>query len=132
MAVHTGSEGLVHIGTDLLGELKSWSVTENATMIDTTVMSDTAQTFSAGSTSWSGSCEAFLDETDTAQTALTSGASVTLKFYFEGTSTVNPADQYYTGTALVESIDRSGATDDILNVSFSFRGTGALTLATVS
>ena len=129
MAVHTGSEGLVHIGTDLLGELKSWSVTENANMIDTTVLSDTAQTFTAGSTSWSGSCEAFLDETDTAQTALTSGASVTLKFYFEGTAST---DKYYTGTALVESIDRSGATDDILNVSFSFRGTGALTLATVS
>ena len=105
MAVHTGSEGLVHIGTDLLGELKSWSVTENATMIDTTVMSDTAQT------------------------ALTSGASVTLKFYFEGTAST---DKYYTGTALVESIDRSGAADDIVNVSFSFRGTGALTLATVA
>ena len=129
MATHNGSEGLVHIGTDAVGELKSWSVTENATMIDTTVLSDTAQTFSAGSTSWSGSCEAFLDETDTAQTALTSGASVTLKFYFEGTAST---DKYYTGTALVESIDRSGATDDIVNVSFSFRGTGALTLATVS
>ena len=129
MATHNGSEGLVHIGTDAVGELKSWSVTENATMIDTTVLSDTAQTFSAGSTSWSGSCEAFLDETDTAQTALTSGASVTLKFYFEG---VASTDKYYTGTALVESIDRSGATDDIVNVSFSFRGTGALTLATVS
>jgi len=129
MATHNGSEGLVHIGTDAVGELKSWSVTENATMIDTTVLSDTAQTFSAGSTSWSGSCEAFLDETDTAQTALTSGASVTLKFYFEGTAST---DKYYTGTALVESIDRSGATDDIVNVSFSFRGTGALTLATVA
>jgi hypothetical protein len=129
MATHNGSEGLVHIGTDAVGELKSWSVTENATMIDTTVLSDTAQTFSTGSTSWSGSCEAFLDEADTAQTALTSGASVTLKFYFEGATS---SDKYYTGTALVESIDRSGATDDIVNVSFSFRGTGALTLATVS
>ena len=128
MATHNGSEGVVHIGTDAVGELKSWSVTENSTMIDTTVLSDTAQTFSAGSTSWSGSCEAFLDETDTAQTALTSGASVTLKFYFEGTTS---ADKYYTGTALVESIDRSGATDDIVGVAFSFRGTGALTLATV-
>jgi len=128
MAVHSGSEGLVHIGTDLLAELKSWSITENSSMIDTTVLSDTAQTFVAGSTSWSGSCEAFLDETDTAQTALTSGASVTIKFYFEGAAS---SDKYYTGTALVESIDRSGATDDIVGVAFSFRGTGALTLATV-
>ena len=128
MATHNGSEGLVHIGTDLVGELKGWSFTENASMIDTTVLSDTAQTFSVGSTSWSGSAECFLDEADTAQIALTIGASVTLKFYFEGATS---GDKYYNGTALVESVDRSGATDDIVNISFSFRGTGALSLATV-
>tara|TARA_R110002012_G_scaffold98074_3_gene235276 strand:+ start:874 stop:1260 length:387 start_codon:yes stop_codon:yes gene_type:complete len=128
MATHNGSEGLVHVGTDAVGELKSWSFTENATMIDTTVLSDTAQTFSAGSTSWNGSAECFLDETDTAQTALTVGASATLKFYFEGATS---GDKYYTGTGLVESVDRSAAQDDIVNISFTFRGTGALTLATV-
>ena len=128
MATHNGSEGLIHIGTDVVGELKGWSFTENASMIDTTVLSDTAQTFSAGSTSWSGSAECFLDETDTAQIALTVGASVTLKFYWEGTTS---GDKYHSGTALVESVDRSGATDDIVNVSFSFRGTGVLALATV-
>ena len=128
MATHNGSEGLVHVGTDAVGELRSWQFTENANMIDTTVLSDTAQTFSAGSTSWSGSAECFLDETDTAQTALTIGASATLKFYFEGNTT---GDKYYTGTGLVESVDRSAAQDDIVSVSFSFRGTGALTLATV-
>jgi len=128
MATHNGSEGLVHVGTDAVGELRSWQFTENANMIDTTVLSDTAQTFSAGSTSWSGSAECFLDETDTAQTALTIGASATLKFYFEGATS---GDKYYTGTGLVESVDRSAAQDDIVSVSFSFRGTGALTLATV-
>ena len=128
MATHNGSEGLVHVGTDAVGELRSWQFTENANMIETTVLSDTAQTFSAGTTNWSGSAECFLDETDTAQTALTIGASATLKFYFEGNSS---GDKYYTGTGLVESVDRSAATDDIVSVSFSFRGTGALTLATV-
>jgi hypothetical protein len=128
MATHTGSEGLVHIGTDLVGELKSWSVSESAGTIDTTKLSDSAKTFKVGTTEWSGSCEVFLDELDTAQTALTSGASVTVKFYFEGATT---GDKYYTGTALVDSIDRNGAIDDIVNASFNFKGTGALTLATV-
>ena len=128
MATHNGSEGLVHIGTALLGELKSWSITENATMIDTTVLSSATQTFSTGTTSWSGSAECFLDETDGAQTALTVGSSVTVKFYFEGSAS---GDSFYSGTCLVESIDRSAAMDDIVGVSFSFRGTGALSLATV-
>ena len=129
MATHNGSEGLVHIGTALLGNLKSWSITENATMIDTTVLSSAAQTFSTGTTSFSGSAECFLDETDGAQTALTVGASVTVKFYFEGAAS---GDSFYSGTCLVESIDRSAAMDDIVGVSFSFRGTGALALGTVS
>ena len=128
MATHNGSEGLVHVGTDAVGELKSWQITENATMIDTTVLSDSAQTFSAGTTSFSGSAECFLDETDTAQNALTIGASAVLKVYFEGSSS---GDKFYTGTGLVESVDRSAAMDDIVSVSFTFRGTGALTLATV-
>ena len=132
MATHNGSEGLVHIGTALLGELKSWSITENATMIDTTVLSSATQTFSTGTTSWSGSAECFLDENDSAQGALTVGASVTTKFYFEGDASASPADKYYYGVALVESIDRSAAMDDIVGVSFSFRGTGALALGTVS
>jgi len=128
MAVHTGSEGILHIGTDLVGELKSYSFSESATMIDTTKLADTAQTFVAGTTSWNGSAECHLDETDVAQNALSVGATAVLKFYFEGAST---GDKYYTGSAIVESVDRSGAMDDIVSVSFSFRGTGALTLSTV-
>ena len=128
MATHNGSEGLVHIGTANVGELKSWSFTENATMIDTTVLASAAQTFSTGTTSFSGSAECFLDENDSAQTALTVGAAVTVKFYFEGAAS---GDKFYSGTCLVESIDRSAAMDDIVGVSFSFRGTGALSLATV-
>ncbi len=33
---HNGSEGLVHVGTDAVGELRSWQFTENANMIETT------------------------------------------------------------------------------------------------
>ena len=57
------------------------------------------------------------------------GSSVTVKFYFEGSAS---GDSFYSGTCLVESIDRSAAMDDIVGVSFSFRGTGALALGTVS
>ena len=127
MATHTGSEGLIHIGSDLMGELKSWSLSESAGTIETTKLSDSAKTFATGTTEWSGSCDCFLDEGDTAQTALTAGASVTIKFYFEGNTT---GDKFYTGTCLVESIERNGAIDDMVNASFNFKGTGALSLAT--
>lgn len=127
MAVHTGSEGLIKIGSDTLGELKSWSLSESVEMIDTTTLGDSAKTFSTGTTEWSGSCDAFWDEADTAQSALTVGAEVTLSMYPEGATA---GDKYYTGTVKVESIERDSSIDDTVNVSFTFKGTGALSFST--
>ena len=128
MANHKGSEGTVHIGTDAIAEIKSYSVNESMNVIDDSNIGDTAKTFQSGSTEWDGSCDVFWDETDTAQTALTNGASVTVKFYPEGATT---GDKYYTGTALVTGISRSASVDGMVDASYSLKGTGALTLATV-
>ena len=129
MATHTGSEGTVHIGTNAIGELKSWSYTEGVTTIPTTTLNDAAETHKTGTTNWSGSSEAFWDIDDTAQAALTIGASVTLKFYPEGNST---GDKGKTGTATVETITVNAATNDSQGISFGFKGNGALADLTVS
>lgn len=130
MATHKGSEGTVKVGANAIAELLSWSVEETAETIEDTSLGDTAKTFMAGTTSWSGSAECMWDETDTnGQGALTIGASVTLNLYPEGDTT---GDTYYTGTALVTSISRSvGGNDETIKASFSFQGTGALTESTV-
>ena len=127
MANHKGSEGTVHIGTDAIAEIKSYSVNETMNVIEDTNIGDTAKTFQSGSTEWDGSVDVFWDELDTAQIALTSGASVTVKFYPEGTTA---GDKYYTGTALVTGISRSASVDGMVDTSFSFKGTGDLNLAT--
>ena len=127
MANHKGSEGTVHIGTDAIAEIKSYSVNETMNVIEDTNIGDTAKTFQSGSTEWDGSVDVFWDELDTAQIALTSGASVTVKFYPEGATT---GDRYYTGTALVTGISRSASVDGMVDTSFSFKGTGDLNLAT--
>ena len=129
MANHKGSEGTVHIGTDAIAEIKSYSVNESMNVIDDSNIGDDAKTYISGSTEWDGSCDVFFDETDTAQIALTSGASVTLKVYPEGTASTA---KYWTGTALVTGISRSASIDGMVDASFSFKGTGALILATVS
>lgn len=128
MANHKGSEGTVHIGTDAVAEIKSYSVNESMNTIEDTTISDSSKTFQSGTTEWDGSVDVYWDETDTAQIALTSGASIVLKFYPEGATT---GDTYYSGTALVTGISRSAATDGMVEASYSFKGTGALTSATV-
>lgn len=129
MANHKGSEGAVYVGAVAIGELKSWSLSVSANTIDDSVLTDTWATKQPGQNSWSGSAEAFWDETDTTgQGALTIGAAVTLNFDPEGNTS---GDTIYTGAAIVTSIERSSSIDEMVNVSFSFEGNGVLTTSTV-
>ena len=127
MANHKGSEGTVYIGADAIAEIKSYNVNESMNVIEDTNIGDSAKTFQGGSTEWDGSVDVFWDELDTAQVAMTSGASVTIKFYPEGATT---GEQYYTGTAWVTGLSRSASIDGMVDASYSLKGTGALTLAT--
>lgn len=127
MANHTGSEGHLAIGANTIAELKSWSLSVSASTIDDTELSDSWMTKKAGLNSWSGGCEAYWDETDTnGQEALTIGTSVTGNFHPEGAT-----GTLYSGTMLVTSIERSASVDGMVEVAFSFEGTGTLTQSTV-
>ena len=127
MGIHKGSEGTVHVGTDAVAEIRSYSVEETADTLETTSMGDAARTHLASLTSFSGSLDVYWDEVDTAQIALTVGTSVTIKFYPEGTAS---SAKYYSGTAIVTGVSRSASFDGLVEASISVQGTGALTLAT--
>lgn len=127
MAIHKGSEGTVHVGTDAVAEIRSYSVEETADTLETTSMGDAARTHLASLTSFSGSLDVYWDEVDTAQIALTVGTSVTIKFYPEGTAS---SAKYYSGTAIVTGVTRSASFDGLVEASISVQGTGVLTLAT--
>ena len=129
MANHKGSEGVVHVGTAAVAELRSWEITENNTLIDDTTLNDTWETKQAGNSNWSGSASTFWDETDTnGQEVLDIGSSVTLKCYLEGTGT---GATYKIGTAIVTGVTGSGAINGMCERNFSFTGNGALNQTTV-
>lgn len=129
MAVHKGSEGIVKIGANTIAEVKSYSVEENADTIETTSMGDSARTYVPSLTSFSGTIECHWDETDTTgQGAMTIGAEVALNLYPEGDASGNT---YYSGTAIITNVSRQAAMDDIVGATYTFQGTGALTLTTV-
>tara|TARA_B110000902_G_scaffold169395_1_gene192991 strand:- start:65 stop:451 length:387 start_codon:yes stop_codon:yes gene_type:complete len=128
MATNTSSQGLIKIGSDTLGELKSFSFSETAGTIETSNLSSTAKTFAVGQTSFSGSAEAFWDNADNAQNALSNGAIVTIHFYPQGEAT---SDKYRSGTVIVSEISTSLSVEGMVEASFSFTGSGALAEATV-
>jgi predicted secreted protein len=129
MATHTGSEGLIKVGTDTVGELRSFSLETTSDTIETSNMGTTARTYKAGLTAWSGSASLFWDELDTGQLALVLGTEITIKVYPEGATT---GDKYYTGSAIVTAKSVSASFDGLVESSISFQGTGALSFSTAT
>jgi predicted secreted protein len=127
--VHTGSEGTIKVGTDTVGELRSYSLETTGATIESTNMGTIARTYKAGLTGWSGTASLYWDELDAGQTALVIGTEITIKVYPEGAST---GDKYFSGNAIVTAKSVSASFDGLVESSISFTGTGALTLATAS
>ena len=130
MATHAGSEGTVKVGANAIAEIRSYTVTETADTIEDTSMGDSSRTYLPSLKTFSGSIECFWDETDTnGQVALAVGSSVTLNFYPEGSST---GDKYYSGAAIVTGLTVTASFDGMVEASFTFQGTGALSLSTAA
>jgi len=129
MATHTGSEGLIKVGTDTVGELRSFSLETTADTIESSNMGTTARTYKAGLTAWSGTASLFWDETDAGQTALALGTEIVIKVYPEGATA---GDKYYTGSAIVTAKSVSASFDGLVESSISFQGTGTLSFSTAT
>jgi predicted secreted protein len=129
MATHTGSEGLIKVGTDTVGELRSFSLETTADTIESSNMGTTARTYKAGLTAWSGTASLFWDELDTGQLALVLGTEIVIKVYPEGATA---GDKYYTGSAIVTAKSVSASFDGLVESSISFQGTGALSFSTAT
>lgn len=125
--VHTGSEGLIKVGSDTVGELRSFSLETTGDTIESTNMGTTARTYKAGLTSWSGTATLFWDEVDAGQLALVLGTEIVIKVYPEGATA---GDKYYTGSAIVTAKSVSASFDGLVESSISFTGTGALSFST--
>ncbi len=129
MANHKGSEGVIKIGGNLMAEVTSWTLTQTSSTIENTELSDTTRSYLSGLSDYTGSVDAWWDETDTnGQVACTIGASVALYFYPEGATS---GDTFFSGTALVTGITRSASVDGLVEISLTYQGTGALAISTV-
>lgn len=131
MANHTGSEGIVKVGSTTIGEIRSYSISETADTIEDTTMGDTARTYKSSLKSFSGSMDVYWDEADTGQNTLAVGDQVTINIYPEG-ATAGQAEKYYTGTVIVTGRTVNASFDGMVEASITFQGTGALSLSTLA
>jgi|TARA_R100000479_G_scaffold113520_2_gene57423 hypothetical protein len=128
MATFKGKDGVVKVGSNAIGEIRNFSVDESADTIEDTSMGDTARTYVDSLTQFTASIDALFDDGDTAQTALTIGSTATFSFLPEGDSS---GKYSLSGSGIVTGITRSQSFDNMVEISFSLQGSGALTIGTV-
>ena len=129
MATHTGSAGVVKVASNTVAEVRNWSIDQSLDTAETTKLGDTVKTYKTTLSESNGTIDCFWDETDsTGQGAMTIGATVTLNLYPEG---ADSGDTYYTGSAIINSIGVAQAHDGLVERSFGFQITGALSITTV-
>ena len=128
MAVFTGKAGVVQTGSNALAEVRSYSITQTGDTTESTSMGDSAKTFEATLTEFSGSVDVFFDDTDSSgQVSLTIGSSFTLNLAPEGTGS---GAYKLSGSAIVTDITRTASHDGLVEMSIAFQGTGALSIGT--
>ena len=127
MATHTGSEGVIKIGSTVLGELRSYTLEQTSDTIEDTSLGDSSRTFKTGLKGFSGSASLFFDEADAGQLLVTAGSAITINLSPEGTSA---GDKFFSGDAIVTAYNVSASFDGLVEAELTFTGTGALTLST--
>ena len=129
MATHTGSAGIVKVGSNAVAEVRSFSLDTSAEILEDTTLTDTSRTYAVGKKGATVSVECWWDETDTnGQIAIAEGNSVVLNLYPEG---ADSGDYYFSGTYFITGQSVSTPTDGIIESTFSATMTGALTRGTV-
>ena len=129
MANHTGTSGLVKVGTNTIAEVRSFTINTTSELLEDTTLTDSAKTYQVGKKGGTVSVECFWDETDTnGQIAIAEGSQVALNLYPEG---ADSGDYYFSGTWLISGNSISTPTDGIIEATFDATLTGALTRGTV-
>ena len=128
MATHHGKEGVVTAGGTGVGELTSFTLETTGDVVEDTALTDSTKSFVAGRTSFSGTLEMHFDETDSPQTTLVAGASISFVLLPEGNAS---GDRSFTGTGIVTGMSVNNSMDSIISRTVTFQGTGALTIGTV-
>ena len=127
MATHTGSEGVIKIGSTVLGELRSYTLEQTSDTIEDTSLGDSTRTYKAGLKGFSGSASLFFDEADAGQLLVTAGSAITINLSPEGTSA---GDKFFSGDAIVTAYNVSASFDGMVEAEMTFTGTGAVTVGT--
>ena len=124
MACYTGKDGALSLGGTNIAQLSSWTVTENVDTIECTHMGQSWKSYKTGIAEWEGSFEAVYDGNQQGLSAeLATGTQYALVAYPESGDT----DHNLSGNVILTSLEWTAELDDVIRLSATFTGTGAMT-----
>ena len=126
---HHGKEGVLKAGSTVIGGVTGFTIDTTADVVEDTSLGNSAKTYMAGRTAFSGSIDMHYDEGDTAQETLDVGATIAFTLLPEGNTS---GDQSFAGSGIITSMSVGVTLDGVSTRSVAFQGTGALTIGTVS
>jgi predicted secreted protein len=132
MAIFTGNDGKVRVGTTDLAAVRSFSIEQTRDTIETSAMGTDVRTYVNGLSTWSGSADIYFDDAELGtltalQVASTgnvvggAGSAVKLVLRDEQTN-----DKWFSGDAIITGLTVNSSFDGMVEASISFQGTGAI------
>jgi|TARA_R100001480_G_scaffold85132_1_gene93145 hypothetical protein len=128
MAVVHGKEGVVKAGGTAIGDLTGFTLETTGDVVESTALSDSDKSFTAGRTSFSGSLDMNFNRANAQQASLLAGSSIAFIVYPEG---ADSGDRTYSGSGIVTGMSTSNSMDGMVTRSVTFQGNGTLTVSTV-
>ncbi len=128
MATLVGKDGVVKIGSNTIGEIRTYSLEQTMDVIEDSSIGDADRTYTSGLKTFSGSMDVYFDDTDTGQLDVQVGDTGTISVQVEGDTT---GDHQLSGSVIVTGRTITASFDGMVEASVSFQGTGALTEGTV-
>lgn len=129
MATTKGSSGVIKVqvkdtAVAVLGEVRSYTLTQTADTIEDTTMGDTVRTYLSSLKSSTLSCEVYWDDADAQQLIMDAGASIDFEIHPTGTGS---GEKYYSGEGVVTSNEITASFDGMVEASFEVQVNGAVT-----
>jgi hypothetical protein len=124
MSVHNGKNADVKINSTAVIELSDWSINTTADFITKRAFEDDFTEKYWSGYNWTGSANGWLDLSDAGQLAWFSACisgtqQTTVKFYVDTTG-------YFSGNCYVTGFSTTASREDLVKVSYTFEGDGAL------
>lgn len=134
MAILTGNDGKVRVGSTDLAAVRSFSIEQTADTIETSAMGTDVRTYVKGMSSWSGSADIYFDEAETS--TLTAALNIAGSSHAVGgaASAVKLVlqdgggdDKWFSGNVLITGFTVNSSMDGMVEASISFQGSGPIT-----